>query len=307
MRRVGPGLGSLMALLAALIPASAQATFPGRNGAIFATFDDHNRPFIRAIDPNGAPPKVVFKCSHADCPDFIGGIGLSSDGKRAAFDGTTFTEPRVSETHVSILLIASRQVRQLPLLKGLESESDQDPAWFPHSSQLALAIRDPNGALGLFTAASDASVPKRLIRCDCGRSAVSPNGQLILFERGQDLWIAYSDGTRARRFARNAEQPSWSPGGGQVAFVSLAGGLNVVTARADGSHRRTLAVNATSPAWSPNGQLIAFDRCPKCTSNNMTSSIYTMRTDGSGLRRLYTDHPGTDIGFGQLDWQALAR
>jgi Tol biopolymer transport system component len=151
----------------------------------------------------------------------------------------------VNETHVSVLQIAARQAHQLPLLKGLDSEADQDPAWFPNSS------------------------------------------------------------TSAHHFAGNAEQPSWAPDGRRVAFVSLAQGLNVVTERADGSHRRTIAQNATSPAWSPNGNLIAFDRCPRCTTNDMTSSIYTVHADGSGLRRLYTDHPGTDIGFGQLDWQAL--
>ena len=304
-------LSALVALtfgsLAMLAPPSARATFPGRNGAILATFDDHNRPFVRAIDPRAGTARVLFECSRSDCPDFIDGIGVSANGMLAAFDGTTFIDRGVSETRISILQIASRQVRQLPLLHGgLDAEADQDPSWSPGTNQLLLAIRTPDAPLGLFTASAAGGHLHKLLTCDCFHAAVSPNGRLILFERGQDLWLARSDGSSPRRFAREAEQPSWSPGGGRVAFVSLAHGhRDLVVARADGTARRTIAAEVSSPVWSPNGQLLAFDRCPRCLNNDNTSSIYSVRPDGTGARALFTDHPGTDIGFGQLDWQAL--
>jgi dipeptidyl aminopeptidase/acylaminoacyl peptidase len=309
MRRVAVAVITCAFVAIAFAPAAAQATFPGRNGAIIATFDDHGRPYVRAIDPSTGAVRTVFKCVRGDCPDFIVGLGVSADGTRAAFDGTTFIDRGDSVTRISILRIATEAVRQLPLLAGgLDQEEDQDPSWFPGTGRLLFDVRTPNAPTGLFSAAADGSSVTKLLACDCLDAVASPNGQQILFGRGQDLWIARSDGSGARRLQRNAEEPSWSPLGRRIAFVSNARGRrDLIVERTNGRGRVTLAHNVTSPVFSPNGKLLAFDRCTNCLANDDSSNVYTIRQNGTGLRLLFSDHPGTDIGFGQLDWQALPR
>ncbi len=298
-----------LAALAALVPTAAKATFPGRNGAVIASFDDHNRPWVRAINPATGAVHVLFKCSKSDCPDFINNLSVSSDGKLAVFDGTTFADRGVSNTQLSVLTISTGQATQLPLLKGgLDEEQDHDASWFPASRRLLFSIGSPNGSLGLFTATSSGSALTRLLACDCDHAVVSPNGKQVLFERGSDLWIAKVDGTAAHRLVRNAEQPSWSPGGKTIAYISLAHDRDLVIARPNDSQRRTLRTGTLfSPAWSPDGSSLAFASCPRCGNNDSTTTIYTVHRNGHGLHKLYTDHPGSDIGFAGLDWQARRR
>ena len=306
--RAAAALGTITALIAfATGAAPAGATFPGRNGAIIASFDDHRQPFVREISPATGAVHVLFKCSKTDCPDFINDLSLSSDGKLAVFDGTTFVDRGVSNTQLSILTIGTRKAVQLPLLKGgLDEEEDQDASWFPGRHRLLFSIRNPDGPLGLFTATSGGAALSKLISCDCGHAAVSANGKQILFARGSDLWIASADGTAAHRIARNAEQPSWAPGGKTIAYISLNHGRDLVIARTNDSHRRTLRAGTLfSPAWSPDGSSLAFASCPRCDTNNSTTTIYTVHRNGRGLHKLYTERPGSDIGFAGLDWQAL--
>lgn len=308
-RTAGATLG-VFTLLIAFAAAPAGATFPGRDGAIIASFDDHTHPWVRAINPMTGTVRVLFRCSKSDCPDFINSLAVSSDGKLAVFDGTTFLDRGVSHTRLSILTISKRAAVQLPLLKGgLDEESDQGASWFPGTHKLVLSISDPtDGSLGLFRATSSGAGLTKLLACDCSHPAVSPNGKRILFERGGDLWIANVNGSAAHRIVRNAEQPSWAPGQKAIAYISTARNRDLVVAWTNGSHRHTVETGSLfSPAFSPDGSSIAFADCPRCGVNDNTTTIEVVHRNGRGLRRLYTDHPGSDIGFAGLDWQALRR
>jgi hypothetical protein len=271
MRRTVVAAIGVVALLIAVRAAPASATFPGHNGAIIASYDDHSQPSVRSIDPMTGAVRVLFKCSKTDCPDFISNLGVSSDGRLAVFDGTTFIDRGDSNTQLSILTIATHKAVQLPLLKGgLAEELDQDASWLPGVHKLLFTIGSPNGTLGLFTATPGGAGLSKLISCGCGHAVVSPNGKQMLFERGNDLWIAKANGARAPRIARNAAQ-------------------------------------LFSPVWSPDGSSLAFASCPRCNNNDSTTTIYTVHRNGQDLHKLYTEHPGSDIGFAGLDWQALRR
>jgi hypothetical protein len=78
MRRTGVAIIGVVALLSAFGAAPAGATFPGRDGAIIASFDDHSRPFVRAINPTTGAAHELFKCSKSDCPDFTNDLSVTA-------------------------------------------------------------------------------------------------------------------------------------------------------------------------------------------------------------------------------------
>src|SRR5262249_17792051 len=95
--------------------------------------------------------------------------------------------------------------------------------------------------------------------------------------------------------------PSWSPGGREIAFASTRdGNNNVYVMNADGSNQSRLTTNAADdwyPSWSPDGSKLAF------TSNrDGNTETYVMNTDGSGQTRV-TFNGAID---GAPNWQPVA-
>lgn len=85
-------------------------------------------------------------------------------------------------------------------------------------------------------------------------------------------------------------EPSWSPDGRLLAVASSEpdGQLNIVDLETlDELTVITLPGSVSSPAWSPDGSEIAF----VWDGLGGYSDLYTVGTDGSGLRRI-TDGPG---------------
>ncbi len=129
----------------------------------------------------------------------------------------------------------------------------------------------------------------------------SPDGRLIAYQRdkwmgesGTNLYVSPSAGGPARRVASNALRQgvggyeSWSPDGRLVYLGADLGGLYVVRPLSGASPRQvriqaapgvqTPAASAMqNPEWSPDGSFIAF---------TADRSLYVVRPDGSGLRRL---------------------
>jgi Tol biopolymer transport system component len=85
-----------------------------------------------------------------------------------------------------------------------------------------------------------------------------------------------------------ADSSAGAPSGvnGQIAFGN--GGFSLFVANADGSGERKIVksggrgVGVWNPDWSPDGSSIAFDR----RSSSGRGQIWTVRSDGSGARRI---------------------
>lgn len=308
MKRTFCSLVASVAGFAAIAPAPAQATFPGRNGLLLAALNDRTTESIQAVDPSGGPARMLLRCDFttASCPLSLSAPSVSSDGRTVAFAATDFVDTETYRTRISLIDIASGHLTTLP---GPRNEGQEgDPSWFPGGTQLAFDYKFIGIARGIRTVRVDGSRRMTLESCDCYQPAVSPRGRFILFVRAAGgepaVWIVRSDGTHARRLVSQATEPAWAPDGRRIAFVSVADHRHrIVTEDLSGRHRRTLASKAADPVWSPDGRLIAFLRPVPPAA---TSEILTMRATGGGLRRVFVDpsavrHGGID----RVDWQAL--
>jgi TolB protein len=141
--------------------------------------------------------------------------------------------------------------------------------------------------------------------------AWSPDGRTIAFGIGiffqatfgqpmpaapkhADIATINSDGTGFRLVTHgdgNYGFPSWAPDGRRFvvrALTATGKGLAIVEGSGD-LKWLTTGPNDTVPAWSPRGDVIAFSS----DRDDGDFDIYTIRIDGTGLRRL-TDTPGND-------------
>src|SRR5215211_6416196 len=91
------------------------------------------------------------------------------------------------------------------------------------------------------------------------------------------------DGRDERVVARGGNEPRYSPGGGRIAFLRSH---RLWVAHADGSDARAVTPRGWlvgEHQWSPRGTRLAFARG---FNESVRTALYTVKPDGSGLRRL---------------------
>lgn len=168
---------------------------------------------------------------------------------------------REAQSEISIIDENGGNRRQLSDGPGDEFS----PVWSPDRSRIAFSRREVLSASPLIERESiilidpDGSQEKTLID-DAGGIAWSPDGQSIVFGRGQDLWLADSDGSSQRLFLRSAFAPSWSRDGRSLVIVrGEPPQTDLWVVRADGKDLTLVkgTAGAADPDWGPDGD-IAF-------------------------------------------------
>ncbi len=91
------------------------------------------------------------------------------------------------------------------------------------------------------------------------------------------IYVMNPNGSALRLLA-DGRDPDWSPRGGYIVFTGPGNYINIM--RSDGSRSRRLT-RGEQPAWSPDGKLIVFVH---------DYDLWTIRTDGFGLRRIANGH-----------------
>src|SRR5262245_11967416 len=125
---------------------------------------------------------------------------------------------------------------------------------------------------------------------------VSPDGRTILFDVLGDLYTLPIDGGTATRIMGGLSfesQPTWSPDGKTIAFLTDRSGVeNLWIANADGSNPRAVSKDQktndrpqimVSPAWTPDGQYIVVSKSRAPDPGTFWLYMYH-REGGSGVR-----------------------
>ena len=158
----------------------------------------------------------------------------------------------------------------------------------------------------LFIANADGSNERELLPAGLDYSPAFAAGSWVVFtsERNgsADIYRVRVDGTGLERLTDHIaydDQPSPSPDGQTVAFVSTRGNgrTNIWLLDVKTKQTRVLTPGTGSdfrPSWSPNGEWIAFTsdrntepkRVPGQWEHLQSTRLYIVRKDGSGLRVL---------------------
>jgi Tol biopolymer transport system component len=197
---------------------------------------------------------------------------------------------------------------------------DFQASFSPDGTRIAFAT-SRNGNNEIYVMDADGSDPTRLTNnpADDGAPAFSPDGKIAFHSSRDggnfDIYVMDaadgdndSNGDDLKRLTRNIAsdtEPSFSPGGGKIAFTSARAGndeVYVMKPLPEGrkNRPRNLTKNAASdrhPAFSPNGKQIAF-----ASNRDGNSEIYRMNADGTRQTRL-TANTAQDL---EPDWGVLA-
>lgn len=155
----------------------------------------------------------------------------------------------------------------------------------------------------------------RMIRHDVSQPAWSPDGSRFGFFGGscRGFCVAQADGRNVRHVLRascgDGTDDAWSPRGPLLALACATTGRDghlrsrIVVVRADGTKARRVrsAAGVGDPqlgglAWSPDGGTLGFYETRLSSAKRLGGSLFTLRRDGSHLRRLAAVH-----GFAALD------
>jgi len=324
---------AVLAATAGLAAAPAEATFPGRNGLLA-----FQRPIGKQVDlftvpATGGPAQRLTRTAAWEEK-----AEWSPDGARLVFGRSA---PSGDPTEIASMAATGSDVRVLTGFGSSSQAPTWSPdgriAFFSLFGAPRPASRDVPPPAELYSMTADGADQRRLTKDNQIQTDAewSPDGTTIAYSQwrsvpGQPgvfdigLSLMNGDGTNQRPLLpasarRDIATQSWSPDGRGlvVEWISARphgrdGGRqsDIAVVNADGTDLRFLTHTAaleTEPVWSPDGTMIAFasDRHVRrgrhLDRNGPAFEIYTMRVDGTGVRRI-THNRVPDL---YPDWQPL--
>jgi Tol biopolymer transport system component len=249
-------LAGAVAALPALGAAPAGATFPGPNGRI--AFSDYVSGQTYAVNPDGSALRQLTHTGPTVATDFP---SWSPNGRRILF--TRFRTDLSNTDNSRIWIMNADGANKRLLADDVDGFRDYTPKFTPDASKI------------VFT------------RCQPGDGVCA-------------IWKMRADGTQKHALTPYVHGPSdeavdfglsVSPDGKRVVFTRFFSGgflARLVVMRADGSDPHAVTpprLEAGQPDWSPSGHRIVFNS----NAPRNGSSLFTMKPDGSEIRRLTPD------------------
>ena len=234
----------------------------------------------------------------------------SPDGTQIVF-AVSQTNPTTGEMQNDLYIVNRNgmNMRWLTRTAGMESE----PKWSPDGTRI-LFRADGGGKIDLYTVnALDGSGLTNLTSfigaemMDKNFPAWSPNGDRIVFTGAvggkYKIYTMAANGSDLKQITTDDGFdgfPSFSNDGEKIAFtrynatgVGFGYDVMVVSSAGGTPIRFALPGDQLTPAWSPDGKFIAVSGT--ATAGTGIQQIYTMRSDGTGLR-LRTINPADGGG-----------
>jgi Tol biopolymer transport system component len=286
--------GTLTALWPAGVGAAEGVEALGMNTIAFSSLRDGNDE-IYVIDIDGSGERQL-----TNGPAFDTAPAMSPDRRSIAF-----ASDRSGQMQIHVMAPNGSGVRNLSSSEFF----DFYPSWFHDGSRILFQRLDPASGFDLWVMNADGSDQRRLTSLPANEvgGSVSPDDSTVLFTgnngASRDLWTVPADGgtpinitagtciagTDPCQLATDFQQ-SWTPEGRIVFYSDRSGAAGIWTVAADGTDPRLVVelglATVGAPSVSPNGKWITF--ISDLDDPGAARSTYTVRSDGTQLRRLTT-------------------